>query len=204
MERAALEQLEAEATFRIARGEISGTTRIPHSRGGGGFDHVFVEFVGTGPSTQARIRIVEVKDYPGRSVPLEEFTAIRGDGLRENLRILQTDALAARRAIATGGELPASFAALGLDEHQIAAIARTVESRAGISVEVMVGPTTRVGAEGHHAATVMPTLRAEVEAALGPGTFRATTDGRPITVLQSYADIATAAEAAARAGRSTP
>jgi hypothetical protein len=204
MEAAALRQLEAEAAARIARGEISGIVRIPHSRGGGGFDHVIVEFTGSGRSTQAHIRIIEVKDYPGRSVPLEEFTAITGEGLRANLAILRNDAREARDALRVpGAASPASF--VGLDPHQIGAIDRALGPGSGaVSVEVMVGHTTRIGAEGHHASTVMPALRREVDGVLGAGAFRTNEAGAPTSIMQSFADLANADEIAARAARSGP
>jgi hypothetical protein len=161
MEEAARLQVDAELATRLVQGGISGHVRLPHQRGGGGFDDVIVEFQGTGDDVTAQIRIIEVKDYPNRSVPLEELTAIRGDGLQKNIDVLMQSVASARQ-----GTPPPGFE--HLTPEQLRAILKALRRESGqVRIELMLGPTTRVGAEGHHAATVIPALRKDIEAVLG-------------------------------------
>lgn len=161
MEDAAKKQLDVELQTKVADGAISDFARIPHRRGGGGFDDVVVEFSGSGDSLVAQIRIIEVKDYPNRTVPLAEFTAIRGSGLKDNLQVLHTSVNKAKKLLSVGDSADGFD---GLTLRQLEAIETALNSKTQVRIEIMLGPTTKLGSEGHHASTVLPTLRKEIEA----------------------------------------
>lgn len=152
-----------------------------------GFDRVFVEIRGEGADTVAVIRVLEVKDYPNSYVPLAEFTAIT-DNFETNWRqlrgLLQTKA----RALAAAGEADAARA---LTE----AIARK-----DLTVEVWLGPTTKMGEEAH-AGSVLAALRASVDAR-GPNVRLA--GGRPGRVSAASSRRAIEARTAAAAPPPAP
>ena len=61
--------------------------RVQHQNAQGqGFDDVVVEFRGDPP--KAKIRIVEIKDYPGRYLQASEMSAIR-ENLHQNMKALR-------------------------------------------------------------------------------------------------------------------
>jgi hypothetical protein len=120
---------------------------------------VIVEFSGTGDDMVARIRIREVKDYPNRHVPLDEFTALN-DNWEQNLDKLRQDLDAA-----LGGKPPRGYEKLSPD--QLRAIDRKLKADE-FEVEIRLGDTTKLGDPGHHASTTLPALQDKV--------------GRPINV----------------------
>lgn len=148
----AAKQTDAEA--RRAAGDTKAgyeSHRISHQDGSGqGFDDVVVEFHGQGDEMRAVIRIVEVKDYPDKGVPLAKFTAIRDEGgnLRENMRKLR-------------GQL--RELAEKLPEAQQEALERAMRAK-DYRVEIRLGPTTSMGKEAGGDRTVLAQLRKELVA----------------------------------------
>jgi hypothetical protein len=119
------------------------------SASGAGFDGVFIRFNSRGVAT---IVIVEVKNYPGRYVPLADFTAIR-DNLRTNLNNL--------RALLSD---PTNAAALGLTPDQLKAAFNAFKARR-FAMEIRLGPTTKLGDEVR--GTVFDTISRELKNSLG-------------------------------------
>jgi hypothetical protein len=196
MEDAARRQVDTALTTALGRGEIAGFVHLPHQRGGGGFDDVIAVFHDGPDGLTATVRIREVKDYPNRSVPLEDFTAIRaeGGGLRANLDALRESVAEAIDARAAGLAVPAPFASMS--DEQLAALSEALElDNHSIRIEIVIGPTTRIGREGHHAATVMADLRTELQSFMGYDALVTRVDG-PERVSQAFAE-----EAARAVGR---
>lgn len=123
-----------------------------------------VIFSGSPDAPEAFIRIREVKDYPNRYVPLEEFSAIRPPNLQKNLRAISKGVEDGMAAITNGAAVAAPLDGLSLP--QLGAIRRAVD-RNQVRIEVVVGPTTKVGAESGRGASVMSVLRQEIRAASG-------------------------------------
>jgi hypothetical protein len=129
-------QLQEEYRLRRATGTRPGQLRswlrveFPPQRRG--FDRAFVEFSREGNQTVARIRALEVKDYPNSYVPYAEFTAIT-DNLDANLRQLR-DILQARATelLSQGQPELASALTAALEENNI-------------TIEVWLGPDTLMG-----------------------------------------------------------
>jgi len=142
---------EADDVLKAAKkaGDITDFAHLPSKHGGGGFDDVIVEFSGAGDDLAARIRIREIKDYPNRTVPLGEFTAIN-DNWAQNLEKLKENVGAA-----IAGKPPRGFEKL--DPDQLAAIQRKLDAN-DFEVEIRLGDTTKVADPGHHASTVLPAL----------------------------------------------
>ncbi len=161
--------LQADASLRARKGAATkaGTkfdwSHIEHNRGGGGFDDVIVEFSGEGKATVAEVRIREVKNYPDRYVPLADFTAIRGKGLAENLAILRTIVDKAIDAH-SGGEGAESVPGLNrpVTLNQLEALQKVItptKPKSGVSIEIVLGPTTKLGSETEGAKNVLKQLR---------------------------------------------
>lgn len=147
---------EADEALETAKeaGKISGAVHLPHRVGGGGFDDVIVEFVGTGEDIAARIRIREVKDYPNRHVPLDEFSALN-ENWAQNLKQLREDVEAALI-----GKPPRGYEKLDTD--QLEAIQRKLNAD-DFEVEIRLGDSTKLGIPGKsHAATTLPALESRV------------------------------------------
>jgi hypothetical protein len=101
----------------------------------------------------ARIRIREVKDYPNRHVPLDEFTALN-DNWAQNLKQLGEDVREAVR-----GKPPKGYDKLDAD--QLKAIQRKLDAD-DFEVEIRLGESTKLGEPGHHASTTLPALEKRV------------------------------------------
>jgi len=148
---------------------------------GGGFDDVLIEFRGDPPT--ALIRIIEIKDYPNRNVSLAEMTAIR-ENRHQNLDRLGKDIRAAGWA-RTPAECPAPYRNLTTD--QIAAIKRALKAN-NFRVELRLGPSTGIGAEGHSSATILAKLRVELKSSLDFGGRDVLDTERPKLVDQNAID----------------
>jgi hypothetical protein len=84
-----------------------------------------------------------------------------------------------------------------MSDEQLAALATAVRrDTRSVQIEIVIGPTTRIGREGHHAATVVADLRAEIQSVLRYDALVTRIDG-PERVSQAFAE-----EAARAAGRS--
>jgi hypothetical protein len=154
-EKAARAEVDAEMLARLAKKEITTWCRIPSARGSGGFDDVIVEFTGEGEALQAKIRIREVKDHPNRHLALADFSALM-ENFEENygrLRVVVNDEL----KLAKGGQARTGPLA-ALSTAQLSALRRSLR-RSDHEVELVLGPSTRLGAPGHHASHVVPALQ---------------------------------------------
>jgi hypothetical protein len=157
-ERGAAAELAArtEADLAIAK-DIEGGAKyygkhVPHKVGGGGYDDVIVEFVGGADGLEARVRIREIKDYPNRHVPLEEFTAL-DENWGQNLQHLKDQVQAAYDGIP-----PKGFEHFTKDE--LFAIRETLANDA-FEVEIRLGKSTKIGGELGVGKT-LPALEARV------------------------------------------
>lgn len=155
-ELAAKGEVDAELVGRQKKGEISGHARISNKVGSGGFDDVIIEFLGEGDNVQARVRIREVKDYPNKHVPLGEFSAIDPDqNFGKNRDRLAADVRAAQTELKETGQPSAGFEGLGVE--QLQAVLDELENGT-FDVEIVLGPTTKLGDPGHHASKTLPEL----------------------------------------------
>lgn len=189
METAARRQLDE----RLAKQGVEGARRIDHRRGGGGFDDVVVIFSGTPTRPKAKILIREVKGHIDGYVPLDEFSAIRPPGLGENLKALDKmvdDALAALRA---GIDLPPGFE--GITHQQLNSIKHAMDNHL-IEIEIVLGPTTKIGRESSKRASVLRDLRREIKKDRGKDIL---SRGEPDRIERDLVQDAAAAEDAARA-----
>jgi hypothetical protein len=148
-EAAARAEADADLAVRLEKQEISGAVRIPHSVGGGGFDDVLVEFTGEGQAMTARVRIREVKDHANRHVALDDFSALL-DNFKQNYQKLRNTINSELDTVRRGGK---STMTIG----QLIAVQRTF-AREEYYAEVVLGASTKLGEEGHHASRVLPTL----------------------------------------------
>jgi hypothetical protein len=155
MEDAARLQVDA----RLKTQGVEGARHIEHTRGGGGFDDVIVILSGSERRPRAKILIREVKDYPDRYVPIEEFTAIRPPGLGANLARLDEMVNDAITKLDRGEAVPPDFD--GMSAKQLAAISSAIK-RSDLSIEIVLGPTTKVGREGAKGSSVLADLRREI------------------------------------------
>jgi hypothetical protein len=154
-EEAARAEVDAELVARHGKKEISSWCRIPSARGGRGFDDVIVEFTGEGEMMQAKVRIREVKDHPNRHLALADFSALM-DNFGQNhgslrLTVINELKLANSEQIRTGPLAALSHAQLSALENAL--------RRGDHEVELVLGASTRLGAPGHHASHVLPTLQ---------------------------------------------
>ncbi len=169
VEVAARSQVEAQGAARLkadaaaaAAGKLNGPQlkhfiTIDPSHGRGGFDGVYVEIVESGGKTTAKIRIIEVKHYPGKYVPRAEFTAIDPNvNLDQNLEALRPRLLASVEALGAAGDIDAAEA-----------LEAAISAKA-FQVEIHLGVGTKMGAESKGSQTVMAQLRKALEAR--PGT----------------------------------
>lgn len=130
--------------------------RVAHQNSRGqGFDDVIIEFRGDPPT--AKIRIIEIKDYPRRYLQLSEMSAIR-ETLATNMEALRgrlTAAVTARTAAGRPQELQ------NLGKPEIAALNDALRRNA-FEVEIHVGPDTLVGDEGRKN-SMLSQLRTELQ-----------------------------------------
>jgi hypothetical protein len=130
--------------------------RIQHQNAQGqGFD-VIVELRGDPP--KARIRIIEVKDYPNRNVSLGEMSAIR-ESLAANMQRLRREILTALDA-ATPAERPAAYR--HLTRQQIKALGKANVDN-DFTIELRLGESTLIGPEARPH-SLLGKLRAELRA----------------------------------------
>ncbi len=148
-EAAARAAADADLAQRTAIGEISSSFRLSSSTGRGGFDDVIVEFSGEGEHMKALLRIREVKDHAHRHVALGEFSA-----LLENFETNYTELIGAtekKLRLAKKGQ------SHDMTPEQLANLLTSLKVRS-YRVEIVLGASTKLGAEGHHASRVLPTL----------------------------------------------
>jgi hypothetical protein len=144
-------QFEAETAAGTHKEEILLPHDIVQLSGGQGFDGVILKFDEHGKAT---IILVEVKNYPGRYVPLADITAINENlnnnlnGLREKLRD------------------PAQHEKLGLNAKQAGAAVRAIDGNR-LEFELHVGDTTSIGDVKSSRSSVLKDLRAEISAERG-------------------------------------
>lgn len=144
------------------RAPLTGHGRIDNQTGSGsGFDDVVIEFRGSGDALEATVRIVETKEYPNRTVPLADMTAIRSN-IDDNLKRL-TVQVANGRAAATEAK---DGLHAGMTVEQYEAIQDALLRDGGVHVELRLGETTRVSSDA------LRQLKSEVEQRFGAGTFR--------------------------------
>ncbi len=189
VEKAARDQLTAELDVEKKLGtdpmmtprkdRLTDWMRIPHQNAQGqGFDDVVVEFRGDPPT--AKIRIIEVKDYPNRNVSLGEMSAIR-ENLVANMRRLRDDISDAVNAPAPG-KRPAAFR--HLSKEQVAALGRAVDENA-FRVELRLSETTSIGPEAR-SNSVLGKLRAELRASAEFSGADVLANGTPTRVDPKY------------------
>lgn len=111
-----------------------------------------------------------------------------GGGLQANIDILRETVERAIDARARGALLGTPLDTLTDD--QLSALDAALSGQ-GVQIEVVLGPTTRIGAEGHHAASVMRDLRQEIQAVVHYDVLVIRPEGLE-RVEQSLADAATA------------
>ncbi|HEV7556053.1 MAG TPA: hypothetical protein VGO00_11385, partial [Kofleriaceae bacterium] len=102
----------------------------------------------------------EVKDYPDRYVPLEEFTAIQGRDLKANLKVLGATI---KDALDNGGSAEHGLA---LPKEQLRALWRAFENDE-FEIEIVLGRTTNLGEEGAQGSKVVAALRANIKKVVG-------------------------------------
>jgi len=192
MEDAARRQADA----RLKEQGVDGARHIAHQRGGGGFDDVIITFSGTAAKPIATIRIREVKDYPHRYVPLEDFSAIRSPGLQNKLRALREAVDVAVNKVRLGETLDGDFAGMSLEQLRSIRLAILEMS---VEIEIVLGPTTKLGAEGAKGSSVIRDLRREIQSAAGGKDILAGKPGEyePERIEPEYVNEAVAAEQAA-------
>lgn len=140
---------------RKAKGEISSFFHIPHRVGGGGFDDVIVEFAGEGEAMQVKIRIREVKDYQGRYLSLRNMSSLT-ENFRSNVDHLLREASSAKAAMSLKKNVPYPFAAMS--EAQLEALIESISSQ-HLFVELVLGHTTKIGAEDRAVSRTLATIR---------------------------------------------
>lgn len=151
-ERAFGSQFEADQASGLRKNQILLPSDKIQRGGGQGFDGVILEFNGK----EVTIILVEVKNYPGRYVPLLDITAIR-ENLTDNLSRLKEQL-----------RDPAQARALGLDPTQ-AAQARAAITKNRLEFELQLGDTTHVGDTRNKNSSVVRELRKDIAAELGIG-----------------------------------
>jgi hypothetical protein len=177
------DELRAQATAAHARGEHFDWLRIDHTRGGGGFDDVVVVFTGTKEKPEAKVRIREVKHYPGRYVPKAEFSSI-GEGLKENLKTLRQSVEAARDDVEQEAR-PSGFGRL-VTSAELDAIEFALDDHR-VQIEIVLGPGTKIGDEHSANASVLADLRTHVRNVEGSDALST----EPTLLDQSWVDVAT-------------
>jgi hypothetical protein len=168
-----------------------GTTRLvsfdAQNKSGHGFDEVVFRFTRDSKGRpQARVGLIEVKDYPGRYVPSADFTAI-DDNMRKNLLSVE------RRMQQLGPDR------LGMTTQEFTAALNALRERK-LDVELRLGPDTKLGT-GKNAATI-PNLEADLQKRYPHGDVRvghydasgAWVDKRPVKLTGGLDEAALALE----------
>jgi hypothetical protein len=136
MEEASQLMTAAEAKKQAAvAGEqhIAAPKEMLQTASGQGFDEVVFKFEKDG--SLKKVSIIEVKDYPGGSLTLEDFTAVY-QNFKRNLQDLEHDL---ERAIGAR-----EIGKWGLDLAQAEKVLKALKNRE-LEVEVRIGPTTKLG-----------------------------------------------------------
>jgi Annexin len=157
------------------------------NKSGHGFDEVVFRFTRDSKGRlQARVGLIEVKDYPGRYVPSADFTAI-DDNMRQNLLSVE------RRMQQLGPDR------LGMTPQEFTAALNALRERK-LDVELRLGPDTKLGT-GKNAATI-PNLEADLQKRYPHGDVRvghydangAWVDKRPVKLKGGLDEAALALE----------
>ncbi len=166
------QQLAARKTRAEAKRQYFDSHRLEYPQGSGGFDDVLVEFTNSAKKPKARVRVREVKDYPNRHVPLDDFTAVRpggkGGNLDTNLGTLRrlVDDEVARLELPGNEALEPGGPFRHMTREQVFALGEAVEKSA-IDFEIVLGPDTLIGREGARGASVVDKLRSELKGFFG-------------------------------------
>lgn len=166
------EGLAKRAEAAKAKGNYFDSHRLEYPQGSGGFDDVLVEFTSSEKKPKAKVRVREVKDYPNRHVPLEDFTAIlppgQGGNLDTNMGTLRrlVDEEMARLELPGNEALDPSGPFSKMSREQVFALGDAIRKNQ-IDFEVVLGPDTLLGREGARGATVIDSLRTELKGFFG-------------------------------------
>jgi hypothetical protein len=146
----ASKKLIAEQTEKL---KAQNVTR--HSLGGGagaGFDNTHFDF--SGPPLSAKMVIVEVKNYPGRYVPLADFTAIQGKNATTNFQNI--------KAMLKDAQLnPTSDLRKKMTLAEIDAALKAIDDK-NVRIEIHLGDGTKLGTL--QSGTVLKSLQADWKA----------------------------------------
>jgi hypothetical protein len=148
---------EAKAAKRSTKADrLSDWERLPHQNTRGqGFDDVVVEFRGDPPT--AKIRIIEVKDYPNRNIQTGQMSAIR-ENLETNWRELETSIKNAANKTAAARPEPYK----SMSQAQMDALVLAVKNKQ-VRIELWLTQSTSTPAEGSRSNSVLAKLRGEVK-----------------------------------------
>jgi hypothetical protein len=150
-EAVARSEADADISARIGQKEIRSAFHVSHSLGGGGFDDVIIE---CGDSGAVRVRIREVKDHANRHPSLQDFSAIN-ENFERNLGELKRRL---ERDLVRAGGLGQTETRTSMTADQLLAALNVLDTRQ-IEIEIVLGKTTMIGAEGHYASRVLPALK---------------------------------------------
>lgn len=181
MERAAKAQADEKLAKRKEAAEKKGhyfdSHRLEYPQGSGGFDDVIVQFTNSAKKPKAKVRVREVKDYPNRHVPLEDFTAIlppgKGGHLDTNMDTLRrvVDDEVGRLTKPGNETLEPSGPFKGLSREQVFALGDAIE-KSNIEFEVVLGPDTLIGREGAPGTSVLESLRDQLDGFFGKNVLK--------------------------------
>jgi hypothetical protein len=141
---------------RLQRGEIEGYIRSQNVTGSG-FDGAEVHI---GRDGQPVITVIEVKNYPGRWVPFEDFTAVT-ENFEKNLVALRQRFQLDQRLVSLGRideAIQKKAAELGIDPRVVQLVNEALAA-GRIDLEIRAAPGTKIGQQGSDAA--MNRLRRE-------------------------------------------
>jgi hypothetical protein len=146
-------KFEAEKRVGRRKGQFLLPADMIQRTGGQGFDGVIIHIDDTG---QARIILIEVKNYPGRYVPLADITAI-SENLVANLEHLQ-------RMLS----IPTNAKKLGLTLKQMDAARKAIINNS-LEFQLLHSHDTSVGRVESGRSSVLRDLRADISAELAAG-----------------------------------
>ncbi len=150
MEEASQLMTAAEAKQAAVAGEqhIAAPKDMIQGKSGEGFDEVVFKFNQDG--SLKKVSIIEVKDYPGGSLALDDFTAVY-QNFKQNFDELKDDL---QKAIDAG-----DTSKWGLSLDQADKVVKALKDHQ-LEVEVRIGPTTRLGEKD--AGTILTELQAKL------------------------------------------
>jgi hypothetical protein len=178
-----------EASRALSRAEMpslgrgaKGPRHVPvnvQTASGQGFDEVVFKIDSVG---SARVTIIEVKNYPGRHVPLKDFSAITTN-MKQNLRDLED-------------RVAQDFDKMGLTQTQRDAVLDAIRARR-LDIEIRLAPGTKLGK--HETGTVLAEVqRRAVDALKRPGVVPDIRVPNAREISTTFAEDGTAAIAAKR------